>query len=120
MCQENLYFELVQDGHSFVISIQTVVKCLMFAISEMYYPDATEYLDNVLSKFKEVEKKQREAVPTGKVFEDEQPTHPSLLFELKNEECMFIIDIETFSNCLHKAMTAHQIPFAIINEYGKR
>lgn len=120
MSQENLYFKLVQDGHPFVISIQTVVKCLKFAISELYYPDATEYLDKVLSKFKEVEKEHREAVPTGKVFEDEQPTHPSLLFELENEECMFIVDIETFSNCLHKAMTARQIPFVIINEYGKR
>lgn len=120
MQKENLYFELVQDGHSFVISIQTVVKCLKFAIAEKYYPDATEYLDSVLQKFKVIEKEHREASPTGKVVEDVQPTNPTLLFELQNEECMFMVDLQTFDKCLSQAMVNRQIPFAIISEYGKQ
>jgi hypothetical protein len=120
MEKENLYFELVQDGHPFVISIQTVVNCLKFAISELWYPDATEYLDKVLSKFEITEKENREALPTGKVIEDDQPTHPTLLFELENDECMFMVDIETFSDCLWQAMHERKIPFVIITEYGKR
>lgn len=117
---ENLYFELVQDGHPFAISIQTVVKCLKFAINEKYYPDATEYLDNVLQKFKVIEKEPREAIPTGKVVEDVQPTNPTLLFELQNEECMFMIDLQTFDDCLSQAMCNNKIPFVIIDEYGQQ
>lgn len=106
----NLYFDLVQDGYEFSISIQSVVKCAEIAVVNHFFPPFPDDFVNQVTSMYEEEQNDREAKPTGKIIRESSEDCYTLKFVFAYAGVMLAVDLYTIVECLKHANKNNMLP----------
>lgn len=106
----NLYFDLVQDGYQFSISIQSVVKCAEIAVVNNYFPKFPDGFVNEVTSMYEEDENPREAKHTGKIVRENTEDSYTLKFVFAYADVRPNVDLHAIVECLKHANNNGMLP----------